>query len=1783
LENVRRRRLKKQKNSGANNNNEDDELVELPARRKVFGALHGFEYWGPPLPHYRKTDHDEIISDQSAKKSKILRNENNNNESSDSSSSSEFSSSGDDLYYSSSSSSSSSDDDEVCRDYDYFNSDVESLSEHGASDDSDEHVENSPTFEQNSAPSARSSGSSSSSASVAAGEINSLDVAVDADLLHAQKRERRRLARRRRDERRRRRHRGDIVQVGHCDVSGVSKFFDGLFFYDASFNRIPFDPHVLASTRNGLDELLGIANPTESAVVLVSASAMPLSDSSAMRLPKTLVAQFTELSKASRAAAAAAGGHSESANDSDTDSGGSDEDGALDAHSMSMSLTALGSGNPLSAALASSPPSSSPAASMAASSRRRVAKSRRRGMKMATRTPSGSNPLGGSAGSNRRRTGKRRNTTISKPAYHFAAAMATSTDLLCLLMEAGDRLPDPAAFDSMFEYEQQLIQWGAMTEDMLQFVAMPDLTGRVLYRPALFAARPDDESLATDFDTSELDSSEGSISSAPSPARAPGGGGRQSPKEGDDGSFSLLGGSPTGGAAAAAVANSNSAASSYDGPYQRAQLDRDPWDALLVPPQPSPHAFDTFEAYELAMQRWACACYDCVETMPPHARQLHEMLPFVDPTQRQDNLSRRRAQRDDEIEEEIVPRLRYAHGVFRFFPLFEQPTDSMHLSLPERAALLMTRRARMRPEQADPWLYFGGYELTRYEPAEPPAGGGGDDDDEKGDTDDKDDDGGDKDGDGEDVKSKRKRERRRKRRERERRRRAKRGGGSGVGGSTLLLKAAAASSSSATAMTVSARKATGSALHRWRELDDTVQQRVKLMLTELMMLLGDKKRSLPLCVVRPKVTHIDEQQRVLHYQPATPLVRSDLQVFARRQPYGRRPSVAVKDRVEYAVPDYDVHGVDLERLAVEREYGTSLCSIVTSMHYIDARQHCYSWFYAQRVPEERDAEIARVIDQLEVQKIRVSELINALVMSKLYVDEFAELLKLSTRRGGQTYSNVVFRVLTADYNGVPLVLMALDRINDPVYRLKIAHLIDLVLRSPQGASAISHMLEMRDIHSLSLMAHAASQRLPMPVDVFPYEALARHTPLLVPDAAKHQSLKAFFRLVYMRYALQTIIHATLKQDPSKYRSLKQFLPAAQKAVLSEIASALEANTALAWNVLFAGLAHRASSVSHFALFIVVQLLHASSPRIQTHIRMPAVAFLDRVRRLSFSPLSHTRNAVHMLFSVLRGDRFVDFLHQFYANSANLLADLSLSRPSAVPTRRRPSIRVAAAGTASSSSAASSSSSSPLQRQQQQQQQSSITLLSDVMLDLTTELLEHGSLESIALVLPASLVRKLLDEMLKRISNVAEKPTIERYALLLARMSRAYHRIALLRESAEKSGREFMPRGPSRDRLTLQMTHRDAGQLVNFVANIGSKEPRDYRIKAHALVALRHIIKRHELGASIATDESFYAKLLVFCKDASDAEFIRQSWCLFFQLVQYHADALTFLRKSNLLHSFLNIVGFGADQNVIVSGLHYVGKLLRLVEIEQRKMNASCLCSRREKTLKSIEQDVKSLCAFIAKSRLFVRIHMLARNMLSADCPGRAFQKLAMVYSTIASSPHCKPLAKEMLKNADYKQTLQRITCMFHSSASSLPDGLGGSPSLSDHALDDCGGADSSLSGSPSMSSSSPPSISMGLSGESSAAQHGHGGAASQLASASTAASSSSSSALPSATHFDSLSSSQSLSSSLGGSSSPSGSSSSSSGGGDTPSRSRSRSGAAKKIWKRTLKRTKSKKSNKDKD
>ncbi|MDP2436007.1 MAG: hypothetical protein Q8P67_09710, partial [archaeon] len=397
--------------------------------------------------------------------------------------------------------------------------------------------------------------------------------------------------------------------------------------------------------------------------------------------------------------------------------------------------------------------------------------------------------------------------------------------------------------------------------------------------------------------------------------------------------------------------------------------------------------------------------------------------------------------------------------------------------------------------------------------------------------------------------------------------------------------------------------------------------------------------------------------------------------------------------------------------------------------------------------------------------------------------------------------------------------------------------------------------------------------------------------------------------------------------------------------------------------------------------------------IQDILRHQSYNLIDLVRLATSEPskMIHVRSSCRVLFSSLSStDHWADFLNQYYARLTSLFADLEARGP-----------------------------------------------LAQCVVDHLLHIAKNNR-EVARYVLPSSNI-SLFRERLIGYQASDRKEVALRIATLISAMCQSFissEKAAPAADpfSSQPSSAQASPQAaapPAATAHSLDHSVKEWQRLWAVIGTLKLSNEREYAIKASLLRGCRFLLKRPEVASVAIADEKFIATLLLYCKDGKHELFNAEAWSTFFQLIQYHPTTLSKLKAGGQLQSFLDIPGIGVKETLLLHGLKCMRKLLSLTDIENRKLLTNSINSRGEKSNKSVETDVRTVCEFMGKSSLFVKLHMIYRNMRSSDCPGKPFSELASIYFFISSSQYCEPLWKEVAKNADYKEGVRKIGAMYN--------------------------------------------------------------------------------------------------------------------------------------------------------
>eukprot|EP01091_Cochliopodium_minus_P013654 TRINITY_DN4447_c0_g1_i1.p1 TRINITY_DN4447_c0_g1~~TRINITY_DN4447_c0_g1_i1.p1 ORF type:complete len:601 (+),score=160.26 TRINITY_DN4447_c0_g1_i1:69-1871(+) len=152
-------------------------------------------------------------------------------------------------------------------------------------------------------------------------------------------------------------------------------------------------------------------------------------------------------------------------------------------------------------------------------------------------------------------------------------------------------LPNPKDFQEYHAYEEALLKWEDMMNQALKDIEMADVGSSLYFRPRVTQTL-DEIQIEADFQTENID---------------------LELKMMEESEFDT---------------NEDELSLSESSKSSNHILKKDPWDSLLVPKEPNPDDYDTFEDFEEAMLNWTHLCSIQVPIIPPSSEHLQGLLPI---------------------------------------------------------------------------------------------------------------------------------------------------------------------------------------------------------------------------------------------------------------------------------------------------------------------------------------------------------------------------------------------------------------------------------------------------------------------------------------------------------------------------------------------------------------------------------------------------------------------------------------------------------------------------------------------------------------------------------------------------------------------------------------------------------------------------------------------------------------------------------------------------------------------------------------------------------------------------------------------------------------------------------------------------------------------------------------------------------------------------------------------------------------------------------------------------
>ncbi|KAN0034841.1 hypothetical protein ACTFIV_001374 [Dictyostelium citrinum] len=793
--------------------------------------------------------------------------------------------------------------------------------------------------------------------------------------------------------------------------------------------------------------------------------------------------------------------------------------------------------------------------------------------------------------------------------------------------------------------------------------------------------------------------------------------------------------------------------------------------------------------------------------------------------------------------------------------------------------------------------------------------------------------------------------------------------------------------------------------------------------------------------------------------------------------------------VKFLVPHYDVV-FEPSKCIPDSTYQQNLIQQLKVFHYGGRHNELYSWYHPMVPPEEHQKhkeEIDFIImSQQRITKDKLNiQNISDILYGDMYLDKFSDLLDSSFSEdfdGGKSYATVITKSITPD--NIQDLLALLEQSKSPLFHAKLSFLVMNFFSGNKGSNILEKLIANRDVKNLSLLTYSFDFITEVPTELIPW---SDETNLLV-KSLLGDSIEVLWKLIFCYYYLN-VIGKVLDIHVHLYYS-KSIINQSKVSITHSIATLLQTNTPNILDKIFTGISHRSKSVSSFCLFILLQLMsNQEGLAVHNCLKAENSNLYGRVKKICESKLKHVQFAARRLFSVFGKAPWVDFVYKEYNKDpeqclsvcdfigndekkpSSLLLEMlleffttSLDRTIEAATASLP-----ISNTTSSSSPSSLSSSmggmgmggSGMGSGSMMGSGSSMGSLMNNTPPLSpvgsppvsmsssfggnTPNITIGIKNKFSFVLDGALFHHLLAHIIKN-SKVS---SYQMYVIsaLLSKLAKTHFKLGTIqvnqnsvKTSQKKWGHPMLSLSPI--------------DIRNMSSKMNDPVPGQYQypIKTNMLSTIRSLLKFSMVFDVVKKEDDFYTRLLAFCKDGVSAEFNRQAWCLLYQIMRHHIGTIESLIKDGILSGFLEMMGTSSHPTVICHSLHYITKMFNIAEIETKNPK------RTKNDAKIIEKDNKLLNSLFKDKTLFIKVHMIYKKykpemsgvssresatISTSQSKGKvvdrsetvnkfglAFIELAKFYYLLNTSPHCAKLLRDTLKKEEYKEGLRDLYEMF---------------------------------------------------------------------------------------------------------------------------------------------------------
>jgi hypothetical protein len=1111
--------------------------------------------------------------------------------------------------------------------------------------------------------------------------------------------------------------------------------------------------------------------------------------------------------------------------------------------------------------------------------------------------------------------------------------------------------PNPYSYETFDEYEQAMLRYSADVQNRLGYLQLPVIMGRHYYRPYVHNIDKEDDP------TNKL-------------------------KKSATIKRSVMG---------------SGSESSYG-----ALLDMDDtWEAQLVPMEPKPEFYDTFEEYEKAMQRWCIACMG-LPLLPPHPAQFQKLLglrivdPPTHPIADVEVTTTSSKKKDEDEEEEIEVekttnarghargkgrkkrrrRLSDADHVYRDNEdhlLYKGSDGWSQLSQPNRDSV-MKAVARVHAQHFEIFIKHGVFHIQVVPQIH----------------------------------------------------------GVFTAGNDKLMRRLSLSN---VKMTTGEKKKNPTTVREWISHQRQQKSLSSVVTKNISMAFFDATADGLKHQIALRRTDMGDDLKAAH----------------------DCADVEQEREVTFKIPEFDIGQIRLAALK-DQSYVRFLQILLTRMDYGTRYNKFNSWYYPtipQKVHDDNIIELTTIFDKIIHPTQIDKKVLNRLFQTGAFLDTFAEFLDrymkqvcyVSGDKPLSIFHELLFFATTLD--NFKHILSFFSGNSSTLVHAKVAFYISAFLKTDKARAVLEQVIANMDLTSMYYIATAVTFYDEVPINIFQY---SREMQELVKIKYGDQ-VNQFLTQLSLIYLMNCTSVSLLEED-SEFKHTYPLLIQKLDEYRKNVNTFLKENPEFLQKSLWSMLGSRSKQFSALGRFVLSFLFLLSFDPELHHLLKSTTDLVNNVRVLSVSKLSHVQDAVTRIFPTLQeGQKWRMLLTEFYSHKENVVKDVVKSAERTELDSQPPLISSLVIAFLEEALTVKH-----IDLDVEHEEDLSV----DERARLTREALEkEDTYQMIQGLLKEEAFHAVLQEVLatsreRRMHQGTIQGTmfLAKFAKYMIcnnlivgddekkKSSTGGGMWSILKKKNQKKNAADVDEDKS---PKLVITPTDINQMLEFVCNENTRNRRAYRPRMFMLETLRHLLKCPTVFELVNPDKNFFERIRDICEDGMDMQFNRNAWRLFYQLIKFHTNTMELLIKFNVMPQFLDLIGskIGKSSTVTTNSIHYFNKIFQLPENTLAVNDDEDEDEHSEKTVNPTKSGynvpspavrekyattVKALSDYIISKQLYNLFHFVYTKLIT-DYQGWPFQAMAQLYHTLDSHSSTANLAKAFKKQKEYATGLQQISDM----------------------------------------------------------------------------------------------------------------------------------------------------------